>query len=108
MFAITGVTGQVGGQVAEGLLAAGKPVRAIVRQRDKGSPWAERGCDVSVVEDATDHLALVRALDGATGVFLMNPPNYDPEPGFPDTCRISGGSPWNCSANPGEAIGCWS
>ncbi|NEK55948.1 NmrA family NAD(P)-binding protein, partial [Rhizobium leguminosarum] len=31
MFAITGITGKVGGAVARQLLAAGQPVRAVVR-----------------------------------------------------------------------------
>ena len=29
--------------------------------------------------------ALTAAFAGTNGVFLMTPPNYDPEPGFPDT-----------------------
>ncbi len=43
MYAITGITGQVGGATARALLAAGQPVRAIVRSADKGRDWAERG-----------------------------------------------------------------
>ena len=89
MFAVTGITGQVGTQVAENLLRAGERVRAIVRNSDKGAPWAARGCEVSVVRDAADKDGLADALTGASGVFLMNPPNYDPEPGFPDTHRVA-------------------
>jgi NAD(P)H dehydrogenase (quinone) len=36
MYAITGITGQVGGAMAHDLLAAGKPVRAVVRSSEKG------------------------------------------------------------------------
>jgi nucleoside-diphosphate-sugar epimerase len=31
MYAITGITGKVGGELARTLLAAGQPVRAVVR-----------------------------------------------------------------------------
>jgi nucleoside-diphosphate-sugar epimerase len=84
MHAVTGVTGKVGGTVAETLLAAGKMVRAVVRDGAKGRPWADKGCEVAVasIDDAD---ALAAAFAGADGVFLMTPPNYDPEPGFPDT-----------------------
>ena len=37
MFAITGVTGKVGGAVARSLLAQGHNVRAIVRDAEKGT-----------------------------------------------------------------------
>ena len=35
MYAITGITGQIGGAVGRTLLAAGQPVRAVVRDVDK-------------------------------------------------------------------------
>ena len=35
MFVITGITGNVGGEVARNLLAAGRPVRALVRDLRK-------------------------------------------------------------------------
>ena len=38
MFAITGITGNVGGEVARNLLAAGRPVRAVVRDIAKAKP----------------------------------------------------------------------
>jgi NAD(P)H dehydrogenase (quinone) len=86
MFVITGVTGKVGGQVASTLLAQGHKVRAVVRTVAKGEEWAAKGCEVFIanIDDAT---ALTEAFRGAEGVFLMTPPNYDPEPGFPDTER---------------------
>ena len=40
MFAITGITGNVGGEVARNLLAAKRPVRAVVRDARKGAEWA--------------------------------------------------------------------
>ena len=39
MFVITGITGNVGGEVARNLLAAGRPVRAVVRDLRKGEAW---------------------------------------------------------------------
>jgi NAD(P)H dehydrogenase (quinone) len=84
MYAVTGITGKVGSAVAQSLLAAGAKVRAVVRDAAKGRPWADKGCDVSVAEIG-DAPALTAAFAGTDGVFLMTPPNYDPEPGFPDT-----------------------
>ncbi|GAA2836795.1 hypothetical protein GCM10020220_027050 [Nonomuraea rubra] len=43
MYAITGVTGHVGGAAARALLAKGEPVRAVVRDPAKGGPWSEAG-----------------------------------------------------------------
>ena len=84
MFAITGVTGKVGGTIARSLLAQGQKVRAVVRDGEKGRSWSAQGCDIGIAsfEDAT---SLAKAFEGADGVFLMTPPNYDPEPGFPQT-----------------------
>jgi uncharacterized protein YbjT (DUF2867 family) len=83
MYAITGITGNVGGEVARSLLAAGHPVRAVVRNPDKAGPWVQSGCHVAVA-DINDEDALVAAFKGADGVFLMVPPNFDPLPGFPE------------------------
>src|ERR1700752_1084151 len=84
MHAVTGITGKVGGTVAQTLLAAGKKVRAVVRDEAKGRAWADRGCEVAIASIG-DADALTVAFAGADGVFLMTPPNYDPEPGFPQT-----------------------
>ena len=40
MYAITGITGKVGGELARTLIAAGEPVRAIIRDPKKGEEWA--------------------------------------------------------------------
>ncbi len=42
MYAVMGITGNVGGAVARELLAQGKKVRALVRDPKKASEWAER------------------------------------------------------------------
>jgi len=73
MYTITGVTGHVGSVAAKTLLAQGKQVRVLVRDAAKGAPWAKLGAEV-VVGTFHDHAALVRALRGADGAFLLVPP----------------------------------
>ena len=84
MYAVTGITGQVGSATAQALLDAGHAVRAVVRSVEKGKPWADKGCEI-VVADLGNVAALTEAFSGVEGVFLMTPPNFDPEPGFPAT-----------------------
>ncbi len=83
MFAITGITGNVGGNVARNLLAAGRPVRAVMRDVRKGDGWAQRGCELAAA-DILDVAALASAFEGAEGVFVLVPPNFDPAPSFPE------------------------
>lgn len=89
MFVVTGITGKVGGTVARTLLASGQPVRAVARSSSKAAPWRTQGCDTAIVPDGADGNALARAFEGASGVFLMQAPDYDPEPGFPKVQRLS-------------------
>ncbi|PLZ03113.1 NmrA family transcriptional regulator [Burkholderia sp. WAC0059] len=86
MFAVLGVTGQVGGAVARTLLQAGEPVRAVVRNEEKGRPWAALGCELAFA-DMDDADALAAAFAGTRGAFVMLPSNFDPQDGFPDTLR---------------------
>jgi uncharacterized protein YbjT (DUF2867 family) len=83
MFAVTGITGKVGAAVARSLLSADQPVRAVVRDRSRGAPWAKLGCDIAVA-DLSDTEALTAAFAGTAGVFAMLPPVFDPSPGFPE------------------------
>lgn len=83
MYAITGITGKVGGAVARALVAAGEPVRAVVRNAERASAWAAQGCEVAVA-DMSDANALTAAFKGAKGVFILPPSDFDPAPGFPD------------------------
>ena len=83
MFAVTGITGQVGGVVARLLLAAGHDVRAVVRDAAKGEVWAKQGCEVALA-DVNDQQALQHAFEAAEGVFVLLPPTFDPTPGFPE------------------------
>jgi uncharacterized protein YbjT (DUF2867 family) len=88
MFAVTGITGNVGGQVARNLLAAKIPVRAVVREVGKGQEWAERGCAV-VSADINDVAALTAAFKDAEAVFVMVPSNFDPSPDFREARAIA-------------------
>lgn len=81
MYSITGITGQVGGAVAQALLGKHLPVRAVVRDAGKGVAWREHGCDVAVAS-WEDRASLVDAFRGATGVFILPPPVFDPSPDF--------------------------
>ncbi|MEA3115488.1 MAG: hypothetical protein QOG58_5287 [Caballeronia sp.] len=83
MYAVTGITGQVGGVVARLLLAAGHDVRAVVRDAAKGETWAKQGCEVALA-DVNDQQALQHAFEGTEGVFVLLPPTFDPSPGFPE------------------------
>jgi uncharacterized protein YbjT (DUF2867 family) len=84
MYAITGITGQVGGVIARALLADGKKVRAVVRSADKAQIWAREGCDVALAS-MNDAESLGRAFEGAEAVFVLLPPNFDPSPGYPES-----------------------
>jgi len=75
MFAILGATGNTGSAVVETLLSKKQPVRIIVRSADKGAAWKAKGADVAVAS-LDDGSALTKAFEGATGVYLMVPPNY--------------------------------
>ncbi|PZV33358.1 NAD(P)H-binding protein [Mesorhizobium kowhaii] len=87
MYTITGITGKVGGALARALLAKGQPVRAVVRDAAKGQQWAALGCEVAVaaMEDA---VALTEAFNGATALFILPPPVFDPEPGYPEAQAV--------------------
>ncbi|RDS86681.1 NmrA family NAD(P)-binding protein [Dyella psychrodurans] len=83
MYAITGITGKVGSAMARALLNANQPVRAIVRDAEKGRAFAEKGCEVAIA-DMDDAASLTAAFRGAEGVFILPPSNFDPAPGFPE------------------------
>jgi uncharacterized protein YbjT (DUF2867 family) len=87
MFAITGMTGQVGGAVARALIDNGQRVRAVVRDAAKGAAWARKGCEVSVA-NLDDAAALKQAFSGVEGVFFLLPPVFDPSPDFGEARRV--------------------
>lgn len=90
MYAVTGITGQVGGAVARALLDAGRQVRAVVRDAGKGIAWRDRGCEVALA-DLSDVAATTDALRGVQAAFLLIPPLFDPAPGFPEVRNLVAG-----------------
>lgn len=81
MFLVMGITGKVGGATAEHLLAHGKEVRALVRNREKASSWANQGVEL-VDGDWNESAAIERALKGVEGAFVMLPAVWAPSPDY--------------------------
>lgn len=88
MFAITGITGQVGGAVAHSLLERGRSIRAVVRDPGRAQAWTARGAELAVA-DIGNPSALANALTGVEGAFILVPPLFDPAPGFPEAQALA-------------------
>src|SRR5579862_2280222 len=88
MFAVMGITGNVGGETARSLLGAGKAVRALVRDEGKGAEWKKRGCEVAVA-DIHDADSLKKAFAGVEGAFVLVPPVFDPKPDFSEAKSVA-------------------
>lgn len=86
MYAITGITGNIGSEVARNLLASNLPLRAVVRDPARAKSWAEKGCEVAQSDILAPNAAtvLTAAFQGAEAVFILIPPLFDPAPGFPE------------------------
>jgi uncharacterized protein YbjT (DUF2867 family) len=89
MFLVMGITGTVGGATARHLLAQGKKVRALVRDREKAAIWAGQGVEL-VDGDWNDAAAIQRALAGVEGAFLMLPAIWAPSPDFKEAKSVIG------------------
>src|ERR1700674_5831425 len=87
MYAITGITGKVGGALARALLADRRSVRAVVRDIEKGRFWASQGCETAHAE-MQDPALLTAAFTGTDGVFILPPSEFDPAPGFPEARAV--------------------
>jgi uncharacterized protein YbjT (DUF2867 family) len=87
MYAITGITGQIGSVVGNALLASNLRVRAVVRNTDKGQAWRKLGCEVALatIDDAA---SLTAAFRDAEAVFVLVPSNFDPSPEFSEAQEI--------------------
>jgi NAD(P)H dehydrogenase (quinone) len=72
MYAITGITGHVAGVIGNLLLEKRVPVRAVVRNMEKGEAWKMKGAEPAIAE-LHDEEALQRAFTGCEGVFVMTP-----------------------------------
>lgn len=89
MYAVTGITGQVGSTTANSLIEMGRKVRAVVCNPDRARDWAAKGCDIAQA-DFADNAALVRAFTGVDSVFILIPPMFDPSPGFSEVRAVIG------------------
>jgi NAD(P)H dehydrogenase (quinone) len=102
MFAVMGITGNVGGAVADTLLQHGKKVRGIVRDDSKAQAWKDKGVEIETA-NYDDHLTAV--FTGVEGVFCMIPPDVVPDPGFPDSvARIAAIKKAILAAKPPRAV----
>ncbi len=87
MFLVMGITGKVGGATAKHLLAHGKEVRALVRNREKAANWASQGVEL-VDGDWNDSAAIERALKGVEGAFVMLPAVWAPSPDYKEAKAV--------------------
>jgi Predicted nucleoside-diphosphate-sugar epimerases len=87
MFLVMGITGQVGGATARHLLAQGKEVRALVRNREKAAKWAAEGVQL-VDGDWDDSAAIERALKDVEGAFVMLPAVWAPSPDYKEAKAV--------------------
>jgi len=68
-----GATGHTGSVAANGLLAKGEKVRAVGRDTSKIMQLLGAGVE-AIAADANDAQALTKAFEGATGAYVMIPP----------------------------------
>ncbi len=102
MFAVMGITGNVGGAVANTLLQHGRKVRGLVRDEAKAQGWKDKGVEI-VAADYDERLT--PAFTGVEGVFGMIPPDVAPEPGFPaSVARIAAIKKAVIAARPPRAV----
>lgn len=75
MYVITGATGNTGKPITLALLNAGKKVRIISRDMAKAKELTDKGAEL-FVGDVGDASLLTKALQGATAIYAMIPPNF--------------------------------
>ncbi|WP_431918522.1 NAD(P)H-binding protein [Nonomuraea jabiensis] len=85
MILVTGATGNVGSELVAALASAGRPVRALVRDRHRAALPA--GAE-AVTGDLNQPESLAEALDGVQGLYLM--PGYANMPGLLARARDAG------------------
>ena len=73
MYSIIGVTGHVGGMVANTLKEAGLPFKAVVRNESRAQQLESKGYQ-TVIAELHDAGALRKAFSNTEGVFVMTPP----------------------------------
>ena len=72
MHVVMGATGNVGGAVADALLARGEAVTVLTRRPDRASIWRDKGARI-VQADAEDAASLKAAFRMGKRAFLLNP-----------------------------------
>ena len=75
MYVITGATGNTGSKIAQALLKAGKEVKVISRKAENVENLVKSGAK-SAIGSLEDTDFLTQALEGATAVYAMLPPNF--------------------------------
>jgi len=78
MILLTGITGNNGGATANALLERGVKFRALVRDIDKASTWADKGVEL-VQGDLNDPASITAALEGIDRAVLILPNGKDQE-----------------------------
>jgi uncharacterized protein YbjT (DUF2867 family) len=105
MILLTGITGNNGGATANALLAQGVKFRALVRDLDKASAWADKGVEL-VQGDLDDPASVTAALEGIDRAVLVMPNGQDQERlelSFVETAKQAG-LPWIIKLSSPEAV----
>ena len=105
MILLTGITGNNGGATANALLEKGVKFRALVRDLDKASDWADKGVEL-VQGDLSDATSITAALDGIHRAVLILPNGEEQESleaSFINTAKEAG-LPWIIKLSSPEAV----
>ena len=105
MILLTGITGNNGGATANALLEKGIKFRALVRDLDKASDWADKGVEL-VQGDLSDSASITAALDGIDRAVLILPNGEEQESleaSFISTAKEAG-LPWIIKLSSPEAV----
>jgi uncharacterized protein YbjT (DUF2867 family) len=105
MILLTGITGNNGGATANALLERGVKFRALVRDLDKASAWADKGVEL-VQGDLNDPTSVTAALKGIDSAVLVMSNGQDQERlelSFIETAKQAG-LPWILKLSSPEAV----
>jgi uncharacterized protein YbjT (DUF2867 family) len=105
MILLTGITGNNGGATANALLERGVKFRALVRDLDKASAWADKGVGL-VQGDLNDPASVTAALKGIDSAVLVMSNGQDQERlelSFIETAKQAG-LPWILKLSSPEAV----
>ncbi|CCV03871.1 NmrA family protein [Mesorhizobium metallidurans STM 2683] len=79
MHVVFGANGRAGGETARALIERGEAVRVVLRRPEQGEKWTALGAEVAVAS-ILDADAVVAALKGTSGAFLLNPTPISGDP----------------------------